>query len=77
MTKETDNVRILKALRAGDVRVTDWTDKNTPDGGKPILRVAARINDLRKAGWPIERTGRHNNCAVYSLVNTTKPRKAA
>lgn len=77
MTKETDNVRILKALRAGPVRTTDWADRGSvPDGGKPILRVAARINDLRKAGWPIERTGKHNACAVYEMVNTTK-RKAA
>jgi hypothetical protein len=55
--RETNNARILKALQSGDVRVTDWTGFTTPDGGPPILRLAARINELRKAGFPIERTG--------------------
>jgi hypothetical protein len=55
--RRTDNARSSRRCRAGPVRVTDWNGFNPPDGGKPILRIAARINELRKAGWPIERTG--------------------
>lgn len=65
--RQTDNARVLRALQSGPVRVTDWSGFTTPDGGKPILRMAARVKELRNAGWPVERTGRHNNCAVYEL----------
>jgi hypothetical protein len=67
--QQTNNARLFKALRQGPVSVTDWTGPNTPDGGPPILRVAARVKELRSAGFPIERTGTYNACAVYELVN--------
>lgn len=66
--QQTNNARLLKALREGPVRVIDWTGKETPDGGAPILRVAARIRELRSAGFAIERTGTASQCAIYELL---------
>jgi hypothetical protein len=65
----TDAERLLRHMKRGnEVAVTDWADKYTPDGGKPILRVAARILDLKHAGHPVERVGTKNRCATYALV---------
>lgn len=74
--QQTNNARLLRALRQGPVRVIDWTGPATPDGGAPILRMAARMKELRSAGFAIERTGTASQCAVYELVNATG-RKAA
>lgn len=74
--QQTNNTRLLKALRQGPVRVIDWTGPTTPDGGPPILRVAARVKELRSVGFPIERTGTASACAVYELVSGSG-RKAA
>lgn len=74
--QQTNNTRLLRAGRSGPIRVTDWTGPTTPDGGPPILRVAARISELRSAGFPFERTGTHNACAVYELLSGSG-RKAA
>ncbi len=34
--------------------VTDFAAPRVVDGGAPILRVAARIHDLRRDGWEID-----------------------
>lgn len=65
----TDAERLLKYMRQGGrVCPTDWNDFRTPDGGKPIMRVAARMLDLKTAGHPVRRVGTRNRCAVYALV---------
>jgi hypothetical protein len=62
----TDADRLLKYMRnGGEVCPTDWNDRNTPDGDKTILRVAARVLDLKNAGHDVRRVGTKNRCAVY------------
>lgn len=66
----TDLDRLRAHLEAGkDICPTDWNNFHTPDGGKPIMRIAARIKDLRDEGYPVERTGTRNRCAVYNKVS--------
>jgi len=67
----TAKQRILSRLQAGyDVSPVDY-QAPTIDGGKPILRVAARILDLRREGHAIEVVGTRNHCAVYRLASAT------
>jgi hypothetical protein len=62
----TDKDRILRRLRShGSTTPIEWQGP-TPDGGKPVLRVAARIGDLRKDGIPVQ-TARTRPCALYVL----------
>lgn len=52
----TQKQRILKALQAAGatgIRPEDFLLPDVVDGGSPILRVAARIEDLRKEGHTI------------------------
>lgn len=66
----TDKDRILARLRDGNtVSPVDY-QAPTVDGGKPILRVAARINDLRNEGHRIDTIGKKHGCAVYALVRS-------
>jgi hypothetical protein len=66
-----NNDRILRALQhAGELGVvpSDWVDC-TPDGGPPILRLAAVIYRLRERGHHIDssRRRRGSGQAVYIL----------
>ena len=64
----TQKERVLARLRAGhDVSPTDFQLPNVVDGGKPILRVAARILELRQDGYQIDVVATRNECAVYRL----------
>jgi len=66
--------RILRALRnAGDRGVTqvDFLGFPAVDGGAPITRVAARIEELRKEGHPIVNVGTRDKCAIYRLATPT------
>lgn len=66
----SQNERVLLALmRYPRVSVTDFLAPAVVDGGKPITRLAARINDLRAEGHKIERAGRVNGCASYRLAD--------
>lgn len=63
--------RVLAALsRAGARGITavDFAAPNVCDGGKPIMRVAARVKELRDAGFQIETDGERDSCAIYRLV---------
>lgn len=51
----TDKARVLARLEAGPLHPADFLLPNVCDGGKPILRVAARIKDLRDEGHDIVR----------------------
>lgn len=58
--------RIHAALQAGPVQSTDFLDP--ADGGPPILRVAARIYDLRQQGHTIRETRNANGTSTYILT---------
>jgi hypothetical protein len=62
-----DKDRILRRLRShGSTTPLEWQGPDVIDGGKPILRPAARVGDLRKDGIPVE-TARTRPCALYVL----------
>jgi len=66
----TDRDRIRRHLEAGHtVCVLDWDGSadSTPDGAKPIKRVAARIEELRAEGLRIVNGPKRNRCATYLL----------
>lgn len=76
----TQTARVLAALtRAGDdgISAVDFAAPNVCDGGKPIMRVAARVKDLRDEGFRIETDGERNGCAVYKLRAPTSDAKGA
>jgi hypothetical protein len=61
--------RILAALRNGPVSPISFAAPNVIDGGPPIMRVAARIKDLRDAGHLIrQHTATDNRTAIYTLT---------
>lgn len=74
MKKLTQTQRVLRALRAlGDHGVTsvDFLPP-TVDGGPPILRVAARIHELREDGFVIQ-TRRGSTVDKYVLIGQAQP----
>lgn len=66
---ETQCYRVLKALRAHPDGLTqvDFLAPDVIDGGYPITRLAARIQDLRDRGAEIFVDGKRNGCAIYRL----------
>lgn len=60
--------RILRALESGPVSPIDFAAPNVMDGGKPIMRVAARVQDLRGRGHDISTRTASNGTAVYTLM---------
>jgi hypothetical protein len=69
----TQAERVLDALRvAGAVGITQ-RDFHTPtiDGAAPITRLAARVEELRKAGHRIEGAGKRHRFEVYVLEEET------
>lgn len=66
----TQSDRVLRALKlAGGTGITQLDFLRTPtiDGGPPITRVAARIQELRDAGHTILSDGKRGKCTVYKL----------
>jgi hypothetical protein len=68
----TQNARLLAALRdRGPEGITqldfDGYSAAVFDGGKPIRRLASRINDLRNDGYEITSRALPNRIAVYVL----------
>jgi hypothetical protein len=66
----TQRQRVLQALQRVGARGLTQVDFLMPsviDGGAPITRVGARIEELRAAGHQITSTGRRDRCAVYVL----------
>lgn len=66
----TQTSRLLAALtRAGDRGVTsvDFIRTPTIDGGPPILRLAARVKELRDEGFNVVTDGERDSVAVYKL----------
>jgi hypothetical protein len=67
----TQRERVLRLLqhKPHGVSPYDFTPP-TADGGKPIMRVAARILELRDEGLDIETRTSPNGAALYVLVPT-------
>ena len=72
----TQRERVLAALRrAGERGLTqvDWLLHDVIDGGPPIVRLPARVDELRQAGHHIEHAGRRNRCVIYRLADLPAP----
>ena len=71
----TQTDRVLAALtRAGAHGITqvDFLRFPTIDGGPPITRVAARVEELRDAGFKILSGERRDKCVVYRIDLTSE-----
>lgn len=69
--KPSQNDRVLAALRKTGTRglsAVDFLPPRTVDGGEPILRLAARIHDLRKREFSIKKVGERHGTAVYVIT---------
>lgn len=64
----TQNERVLVALRRGPVTPLSFVPP-TCDGGDPIMRVAGRIDALKRQGHRIVNTRPGNELASYELVS--------
>ncbi len=76
MTAPSQTERVLNALRkAGPRGITavDFALPDVIDGGPPIMRVAARVMDLRRQGHTIIASGRRQKCQAYELVVPAPP----
>lgn len=68
--------RVLNALRKAGSRGITAVDFQLPDvidGGPPIMRVAARVMDLRRQGHTIISAGTRQKCRRYELVAVPAP----
>jgi hypothetical protein len=71
MRAPTQNDRLLLALerdRRRGITQVDFLLPDVIDGGAPITRVAARINDLRDRGHRIDTRGERDSCVIYVLA---------
>jgi hypothetical protein len=69
MSRRTEKARVLRALRLGPVKPSDFWHP-TCDGGKVISRLAARIYDLREDGYTIPpSTKADDGTAIYRLTD--------
>lgn len=64
----SQNDRVLAALRNGPVNPVQFAELPTLDGGRPILRLAARIGVLRDRGHHITSQKQSNGTVTYTLV---------
>lgn len=68
----TQRDRLLRALEHGPVPATAFAAPDVIDGGKPVFRVAARIGELRDAGYEILTTRAPSGVAVYHLARNVE-----
>ena len=69
---KTQTQRVLAALKAEGSRgitAVDFAAPHVWDDGPPIMRVAARINELRLEGHNIVDGGTRDGVKVYRLVS--------
>jgi hypothetical protein len=66
---KTQRERVLRALRdhPDGITAVDFAAPDVVDGGHPIMRVAARVKELRDLGAEIFADGRRNGVAIYRL----------
>lgn len=68
LAARSQNARVLRALRRGPVSLADFLPP-TADGGPSIVRLPARIHNLKALGHVIDSRERdEHGCAVYRLV---------
>lgn len=74
----TQKERVLHALQKHPRGLTQiaFDLPRTVDGGPPIKRVAARIEELRKDGYVIVDAGRAHGCKIYRLQTASAPSAA-
>jgi hypothetical protein len=73
----SQNARVLQLLQArgeDGIRPTDFLAPSVVDGGKPILRLPARIDELRKEGVGIT-TVSVRPVAHYRLTSLPEPER--
>lgn len=63
----TQKERVLAALRREPLTQVDFLAPSTCDGGPPIIRLPARIDELRQDGHDIRIVGRRHSCGLYRL----------
>lgn len=66
----TQTDRVLAALHKlpeHGITQVDFLRFPTVDGGPPITRLAARIEELRSEGFNIESCERRDKCTVYRI----------
>ncbi len=68
--------RVLGLLRRDVLNVCAVQELPTIDGREPILRLAARIGELRKAGCSIRTRREANGTATYALISEPGERDA-
>jgi hypothetical protein len=71
----TQKARVLDALRrvgSHGLTAIDFSPPHVIDGGAPITRVAARIEELRAGGHKISSRGRRSKCVVYVLEDALR-----
>ncbi len=73
----TQRERVLAALRLGPTTPIDWLAPNVRDDGKPILRLGARIHELREDGHAITMRLTAGGVAEYRLLPRSAPRVAS
>jgi hypothetical protein len=80
MSGATQAARILRALvQRGErgISQADFASSPTIDGGPPVWRVPARVDELRRRGHAIEtrrvRTAHGAHIAVYALLPEVAP----
>src|SRR4051812_44300588 len=66
----TQTERVIAAARSyRGVCAVDFLGPDVIDGGKPITRVAARIQDAEERGYVFETIGWRSKMKVYRLVS--------
>lgn len=71
----TQRARVLAALEAAGrygVTQVDFLRYPAVDGGAPITRVAARVEELRRDGHRIVNAGLRDKCAIYRLESVLR-----
>lgn len=58
-----------RLLSAGAVSTVDFLGPRVIDGGEPILRLPARVDELRQRGWTIRTERETNRTARYVLLS--------
>ena len=65
--------RVLEKARSYDgVCPADFAAPNVCDGGKPIMRVGARLYELDGMGYGFEKIGWRDKCKVWRCVDVDR-----
>lgn len=74
MSQRSRVLALLEARGPRGVTPIDFAAPNIADDGKPIMRVAARIGELREDGLEIVTLAGPSGVARYVLIETATPR---